>query len=57
MLAEFRNSDVVMFFFPQCFTDTLQEELSRTFAKPREVFNVFGEDDDALRYVGFKRHV
>ncbi|PZR23718.1 MAG: hypothetical protein DI535_23480 [Citrobacter freundii] len=48
MLAEFRNGNVVMFFFTKRFADTLQEELSRTLAKPREVFNVFGEDDDAL---------
>ena len=56
VLAKFWDGDVVMFFFAKSLAEFLQKKLGRTFAEPREVFNVFGEDDDALRYVGFERH-
>gem|GEM_PF-4578735 len=54
--AKFSDSDIVMFFLTERFADLLQKGLGGTLATTCEVFNVFGEDDDALRYVGLERH-
>lgn len=56
MPAEFSDSYKVMFAFPELFANLLKEDLCRTFAQACEVFNVFGDDDDTLRYVWLKGH-
>lgn len=56
MPAEFSDSNEVVFTFPQLFADLLKEDLCRAFAQAGEVFNIFRNDDDAMRYVGFKCH-